>query len=66
MPPDVRTAHVLVVEDNADLALGLRMNLEVEGHRVSVAATGAEGLRLARELRPDLLVLDLMLPDLDG
>ena len=66
MPPDARTAHVLVVEDNADLALGLRMNLEVEGHRVSVAATGAEGLRLARELRPDLLVLDLMLPDLDG
>ena len=66
MPPDVRTAHVLVVEDNADLALGLRMNLEVEGHRVTVAATGVEGLRLARELRPDLLVLDLMLPDLDG
>jgi DNA-binding response OmpR family regulator len=66
MPQDVRTAHVLVVEDNADLALGLRMNLEVEGHRVTVAATGADGLRLARELRPDLLVLDLMLPDLDG
>ena len=58
--------HVLVVEDNVDLALGLRMNLEVEGYRVTVASTGGEALRKMREARPDLMILDLMLPDLDG
>ena len=58
--------HVLVVEDNMDLAIGLRLNLEVEGYEVSVAATGSEGVRRARESSPDLVILDLMLPDLDG
>jgi len=58
--------RVLVVEDQRDLALGLRANLEVEGYEVAVAHTGADGVRAARELRPDLIVLDLMLPDTDG
>ena len=57
---------ILVVEDNADLAFGLRNNLEIEGYAVHVAADGPTGLTQARALRPDLIILDLMLPGLDG
>jgi DNA-binding response OmpR family regulator len=60
------TASILVIEDNALLAAGVRSNLEFEGYAVRVAATGEEGLRLARAKRDALIVLDLMLPDLDG
>lgn len=59
-------ARVLVIEDNEDLVFGLRNNLEIEGYRVELATDGADGLTLARQLRPDLIVLDLMLPGLDG
>ncbi len=61
-------SRVLVVEDNTDLAYGLRNNLEIEGYEVVVAADGEEGLRLGSQLAepPDLIVLDLMLPKLDG
>ena len=60
--------RVLVVEDNADLAYGLRNNLEIEGHEVVVAVDGEEGLARAAQAAdpPDLIVLDLMLPKLDG
>jgi two-component system, OmpR family, alkaline phosphatase synthesis response regulator PhoP len=58
--------RVLIVEDNQDLAFGLRNNLEIEGYAVDVAADGQAGLAAARERRPDLVVLDLMLPGLDG
>jgi two-component system, OmpR family, alkaline phosphatase synthesis response regulator PhoP len=58
--------RVLVVEDNPDLAFGLRNNLEIEGYAVEVAGDGRAGLAAARALRPDLVVLDLMLPGLDG
>jgi len=60
------TARILVVEDNADLAYGLRNNLEIEGYAVEIAADGAVGLHRARESKPDLVILDLMLPELDG
>lgn len=59
-------SRVLVVEDNADLAFGLRNNLEIEGHVVELAHDGRAGLAAARTRRPDLVVLDLMLPGLDG
>ncbi|MEX2467397.1 MAG: response regulator transcription factor [Gemmatimonadota bacterium] len=59
-------AHILLIEDNEDLAFGLRATLEFEGHRVEVAGDGANGRRLLRESEPDLIVLDLMLPDTDG
>ena len=58
--------RILLVEDNADLAYGLRNNLEIEGYDVDVAADGEEGLERARHARPDLVILDLMLPRLDG
>ena len=59
-------ARILVIEDNEDLAYGLRNNLEIEGYTVEVSTDGAKGLERVRELRPDLVVLDLMLPGLDG
>jgi two-component system, OmpR family, alkaline phosphatase synthesis response regulator PhoP len=59
-------AQILVIEDNEDLAFGLRNNLEIEGYAVELIGDGAIGLARARELRPDLVVLDLMLPGLDG
>ncbi len=58
--------RVLVVEDNADLAYGLRNNLEIEGYKVDVAGDGTRGLALARTAGPDLIILDLMLPGMDG
>jgi two-component system, OmpR family, alkaline phosphatase synthesis response regulator PhoP len=59
-------SRILVVEDNANLAYGLATSLELEGHTVLLAETGTEGLRLARESAPDLVILDLMLPEMDG
>jgi DNA-binding response OmpR family regulator len=54
------------VEDNADLAYGLRNNLEIEGHVVTVAEDGPAGLEAVRTVEPDLVILDLMLPGMDG
>ena len=59
-------ARILVVEDNANLALGLRNNLEIEGYAVDVARDGVAALDMARASAPDLVILDLMLPGLDG
>lgn len=59
-------SRILVVEDNANLAYGLTASLELEGHRVTVARDGAEGLRAVRDQEPDLVILDLMLPEMDG
>ena len=59
-------SRILLVEDNADLSLGLRNNLEIEGYEVEVADDGTTGMELTRALRPDLLILDLMLPGADG
>ena len=58
--------RMLVVEDNPDLAYGLKANLEIEGYEVDVAEDGAAGLARARAGGIDLVVLDLMLPQLDG
>lgn len=60
------TARILLVEDNADLAYGLRNNLEYEGYEVDVAPDGKTGLELARTRGHDLIVLDLTLPEVDG
>jgi two-component system alkaline phosphatase synthesis response regulator PhoP len=58
--------RILVIEDNRNLATGLRNNLEIEGYEVHVASDGPTGLALTRTLTPDLLILDLMLPGMDG
>jgi DNA-binding response OmpR family regulator len=57
---------VLLIEDNEKLARGLQSNLEFEGYAVLCTSDGASGLALARQERPDIIVLDLMLPDTDG
>ena len=59
-------SHILVVEDNAELAFGLRNNLEIEGYSVEVAGDGGAGFEAAKQRPPDLVILDLMLPELDG
>jgi two-component system phosphate regulon response regulator PhoB len=59
-------ARILVIEDEADLQQVLGYNLKQAGHDVVAATRGGDGVRLARERRPDLILLDLMLPDLAG
>lgn len=58
--------RILVVEDNPDLAFGLRNNLEIEGYEVAVAQDGGAALALAEQYKPDLIVLDLGIPAPDG
>ena len=59
-------AKVLLVEDNAGIAEGIRMNLELEGHQARIAPTGEEGIKLLDRWTADLLVLDVMLPAVGG
>ena len=59
-------SSILVIEDDPGIVKIVRLYLERDGHRVATAADGAAGLRLAQESPPDLVVLDLMLPRLDG
>ncbi|NOT34601.1 MAG: response regulator [Candidatus Eisenbacteria bacterium] len=58
--------RILVVDDEADLVAVLRFGLEAEGFDVCEAGDGEAGLKAAREQKPDLMLLDLMLPKLDG
>ena len=62
----MQKVKVLVVEDEVALSRTFRLALEAEGFDVSVAGDGLECLRLVRQERPDVLVLDVMLPELDG
>ncbi len=57
---------ILIVEDEPDMVLGLRDNFELEGYAVIVARDGEEGLKKALAEKPDLVVLDLMLPKMSG
>src|SRR5580693_5787281 len=59
-------ARVLIVEDEPALLRALRINLRARGYEVSTAATGTEGLAAARRHPPDVVLLDLGLPDIDG
>lgn len=58
--------RILVVEDSPDLAFGLRTNLEIEGYDIRVAIDGHAALREFDEFNPDLVILDLMIPKLNG
>src|SRR5438270_13851493 len=58
--------RVLVVDDEPQILRALRINLRVRDYDVHVAATGAEALKVAAQYPPDLVILDLGLPDLDG
>jgi DNA-binding response OmpR family regulator len=58
--------RILVIEDNRDLAFGLRNNLEIEGYEIETAVNGRAGLAAFARAKPDLLILDLMMPEMDG
>ncbi|MES2316273.1 MAG: response regulator [Pseudomonadota bacterium] len=58
--------HILLIEDETQIRRFVRMTLEAEGISVSEAASGAQGLLAAQRCRPDLVILDLGLPDVDG
>ncbi len=58
--------HILIVEDEEDIAELLEYNLERQGYQAEAVGTGEDGLQLAREAMPDLVLLDLMLPKLSG
>lgn len=58
--------NILVIEDEPDMVLGLRDYFELEGYTVSDARDGEEGLKKALEEKPDLIILDLMLPKMSG
>jgi len=62
----VADERILVIEDEPDIAEVVRYNLDREGFRVSLCASGEEALAAARREVPDLILLDLMLPGLDG
>src|SRR5262245_16566895 len=65
-PPAPRLGRVLVVEDEQDVAELIRYNLAKEGYDVRVTGNGADALRQAREARPELILLDIMVPQLNG
>ena len=57
---------ILVIDDDPDIVEIVRVNLEGAGYDVAVATDGASGLAAVRELQPDLIVLDVLMPELDG
>lgn len=59
-------AKILIVEDDVAIAFGLERNLRFEGYEVAVATDGEKGLQLAIDGRPDLIILDIMLPKVSG
>jgi DNA-binding response OmpR family regulator len=65
-PSMTRTSLVQIIEDNRALATGIRNVLEIEGYRVRVDHDGVSGMSFARTGHPDLVILDLMLPEMDG
>ncbi len=58
--------HVLIVDDEPDILEFMRYNLEKEGYSVQVASSGTEALKRAKERLPDLVLLDVMMPEMDG
>jgi DNA-binding response OmpR family regulator len=63
-PPSVQ--RVLIIEDDPTLTATLSYTLQKQGHHVTTAADGLEGIKTARSLKPDIILLDLMLPNIDG
>jgi len=57
---------ILVIDDDPDICEIVRVNLEGSGYEVAVANDGAAGLSAAREILPDLIILDVLMPELDG
>ncbi len=62
----VEKKRILVIEDEAHIADGIRLNLSIQGYQVKIAEDGIDGLEQWRSWKPDLIILDIMLPMLDG
>jgi two-component system alkaline phosphatase synthesis response regulator PhoP len=58
--------RILIIEDDAHIAEGLKLNLSLQGYEATIAGNGTDGLRMWKEWNPHLIVLDIMLPGLDG
>ena len=65
-PRRKRSARILIVDDNVDLARGLARLLQIHGHEVQIAHDGLSGLDKARESKPEVVLLDIGLPGMDG
>lgn len=61
-----RTRHILVVDDNPDVASSFKVFLETMGYRVRALNSGAEVLKAVREFHPEVVFLDIAMPDMDG
>jgi two-component system, OmpR family, alkaline phosphatase synthesis response regulator PhoP len=64
--PSLTPKKILIVEDEPDIAQLVKLYLEKDGFRPTIAKTGVEGLKLVKAERPDMVILDLMLPEMDG
>src|SRR3954467_419634 len=60
------TSRILIVEDNTALAEGIEYNLRLEGYETQIAESGTDAITMAESWNPDLVILDLMLPGIDG
>ena len=60
------TQKILIIDDEKDIVETLQFTLEVEGYQCQTAFDGEEGLRLAKEISPDLIILDVMMPKMNG
>jgi DNA-binding response OmpR family regulator len=63
---DLQQKRILLIEDDEHIAQGLKLNLSLQGYEVSIAGEGTSGLRIWKDWNPHLIVLDIMLPGLDG
>jgi CheY-like chemotaxis protein len=66
MNPVPPLGRILVVDDNADMRLGVQLLLEREGYEVAAAPNGARALELVRRAPPDVLITDIFMPEIDG
>ncbi len=65
MIPEIK-ANILIVDDESDLVELLKYNLAKEGYNIEFAFNGFDGIKIAEVVKPDLIILDLMLPDING
>jgi DNA-binding response OmpR family regulator len=59
-------AQILIVDDDPDIVTAIQVNLELDGYGVHIARDGSEAVEIARQVRPEVVLLDLVMPGLDG
>ncbi|MDR1300610.1 MAG: response regulator [Candidatus Nomurabacteria bacterium] len=66
MSTDKKPYKIAIVEDDITISQMYRMKFELEGHKVDVAHNGREGVELVKQVKPDIILLDIMMPEVDG